>query len=66
MFRKTLVANNRWLGGRRALKSALELAKRLEIDLTMICVEELPRVPASVGEIAEFRTPAAAVLDSHA
>ncbi len=63
MFRKTLVANNGSLGGERALKSALELAKRLEIDLTMICVEELPRVPASVGEITETQTPAARVFD---
>ena len=52
MFRKMLVANNGSPGGERALKSALELAKRLEIDLTMICVEELPRFssPAAVAE----------------
>ena len=57
MFRKMLVANNGAPSGERALKCALELAKRLEIDLTMICVEELPRVAASVDEVAEFEDP---------
>jgi K+-sensing histidine kinase KdpD len=63
MFRKMLVANNGSPGGERALKSALELAKRLEIDLTMICVEELPRLAASVDEVAESKTLADHVYD---
>ena len=63
MFRKMLVANNGAPGGERALKSALELAKRLEIDLTMICVEELPRLAASVDEVAESKTLADHVYD---
>ena len=53
MFNKMLVANDGSRGGERALKGALELAKRLEIDLTMICVEELPRFPASIDEVEE-------------
>ncbi len=58
-----LVANNGSPPGERALKSALELAKRLEIDLTMICVEELPRVPASISEVVETQALADGVYD---
>ncbi len=63
MFRKMLVANNGAPSGERALKCALELAKRLEIDLTMICVEELPRLATSVGEVDESKTLADQVYD---
>ena len=63
MFHKMLVANNGSPPGERALKSALELAKKLEIDLTMICVEELPRVPASISEVVETQALADGVYD---
>jgi nucleotide-binding universal stress UspA family protein len=53
MFRKMLIANDGSKGGERALAAALDLARRLELDLHMVCVEELPRFPASVEEIVE-------------
>jgi nucleotide-binding universal stress UspA family protein len=60
---KMLVANDGSPGGARALAGALELARRLEVDLAMICVEELPRFPASIGEIAEAQADAASVFE---
>jgi nucleotide-binding universal stress UspA family protein len=53
MFRKVLIANDGSKGGQAALTAALELARRLDIGLTMICVEETPRFPASIDEVAE-------------
>ena len=58
MYRRLLVANDGSPGGAKALKAALELAKRLVVELDMICVEELPRVPASIGELREERAEA--------
>ena len=55
MYRRLLVANDGSPGGAKALMAALELAKRLVVELDMICVEELPRVPASIGELREER-----------
>jgi nucleotide-binding universal stress UspA family protein len=63
MFRKVLVANDGSKGGRAALAAALDLAKRLDLGLTMICVEDLPRFPASIDEVAEAQTDAAGVFD---
>jgi nucleotide-binding universal stress UspA family protein len=63
MFRKMLVANDGSRGGEAALAAALKLAKRLDIGLTMICVEDLPRFPASIDEVAEAQTDAASVFD---
>ena len=63
MLRKMLVANDGSPGGDKALKYALELARRLEIGVTMICVEELPRFPASIGEVAEAQEDAKSVFD---
>lgn len=63
MFRKILVANDGSPAGERALKHALELAKRLEVDVTMICVEQAPRVPTSIGEIKETQALAVRVFD---
>ena len=53
MIRKMLIANDGSKGGQAALAAALDLAKRLDVGLTMICVEELPRFPASIDEVAE-------------
>ena len=50
-------------GGAKALAGALELARRLEVGLAMICVEQLPRFPASIGEIAEAQADAASVFE---
>jgi nucleotide-binding universal stress UspA family protein len=63
MFRKMLVANDGSKGGQTALAAALDLAKRLDLGLTMICVEDLPRFPASIDEVAEAQTDAAGVFD---
>ena len=53
MYRKMLVANDGSPGGVKALEGALDLAKRLEIPLTMICVEDLPRFPAVIDVVAQ-------------
>jgi nucleotide-binding universal stress UspA family protein len=53
MYRKMLVANDGSPGGAKALESALELAKRLGIGLTMVCVEDLPRFPAVVDVVPQ-------------
>jgi nucleotide-binding universal stress UspA family protein len=63
MYRRMLVANDGSPGGEKALASALELAKRLDIGLAMICVEETPRFPASIDEVTETLTDAAGVFD---
>jgi nucleotide-binding universal stress UspA family protein len=48
-------------GKRRSF--ALELARRLEIDLHMISVEESPRFPASIDEFEEERAASARIFD---
>jgi nucleotide-binding universal stress UspA family protein len=63
MLRKLLVAHDGSAWGERALKAGLELAKRLQVDLAMICVEELPSFPASIDEIEETVAEAAGVFD---
>jgi nucleotide-binding universal stress UspA family protein len=63
MFRKMLVANDGSKGGERALAAALELAKRLEIGLSMICVEETPRFPASIDEVTEALSDVGGIFD---
>ena len=63
MFRKMLVANDGSKGGATALAAALELAKRLDLGLAMVCVEETPRFPASIDEVTEALTDAGGVYD---
>ena len=63
MVRKLLVANDGSKGGQKAFVAALDLAKRLDLGLTMICVEEAPRFPASIDEVAEAVTEAGGVFD---
>jgi nucleotide-binding universal stress UspA family protein len=63
MYRKMLIANDGSPGGEKALAGALELARRLEVGLAMICVEELPRFPASIGEITEAQADAENVFE---
>ncbi len=53
MIRKMLVANDGSKGGERALAAAIDLARRLDVSLDMVCVEELPRFPASIEEVIE-------------
>jgi nucleotide-binding universal stress UspA family protein len=53
MYRRILVANDGSPGARKALTGAIELARKLPAELHMVTVEELPRFPASIDEIAE-------------
>ena len=47
MIRRMLVADDGSPSGERAFVAALDLARRLSVGLDMICVEELPRFPAT-------------------
>ena len=53
MYRKILIANDGSEGARKALLTAIGLAKRLGAELHMVSVEELPRFASSVDEIVE-------------
>jgi nucleotide-binding universal stress UspA family protein len=55
MIRRILVANDGSPSGERAFVAALDLARRLSLGLDMICVEELPRFPATIDEVEEAR-----------
>jgi len=60
MFRKILVANDGSEGAQRALRAAIDLAKRYEAELHQISVEEhLPHYAATVGEVLETKQEAA-------
>ena len=64
MYRKMLVANDGSPGGVKALEGALELAKRLDIGLTMVCVEDLPRFPAVVDVVAQAQADRSSPFDA--
>jgi nucleotide-binding universal stress UspA family protein len=53
MPRKILVANDGSGGAAKALTAAITLTQQSKAELHMICVEELPRFPASVEEVIE-------------
>jgi nucleotide-binding universal stress UspA family protein len=53
MYSKILVANDGSAGGQKAFTAAIELAQKISAELHMIIVEELPRFPATIDEIAE-------------
>jgi nucleotide-binding universal stress UspA family protein len=53
MYNRILAANDGSAGGRKALAAAIELAKLTSAELHMVTVEELPRFPASIDEVAE-------------
>ena len=53
MYSRILVANDGSPGGQKALSEAIQLARKLSAELHMVTVEELPRFPASIDEIAE-------------
>jgi nucleotide-binding universal stress UspA family protein len=53
MFTKILAANDGSQGGRKALAEAIDLARETAAELHMVTVEELPRFPTSIDEIAE-------------
>jgi nucleotide-binding universal stress UspA family protein len=53
MVSKILIANDGSDGAYKALSTALSLAKQFGAELHMICVEELPLMPASIDEVIE-------------
>jgi nucleotide-binding universal stress UspA family protein len=53
MFNKILAANDGSAGGQKALAAAIELARTMAAELHMVSVEELPRFPATIDEVAE-------------
>ena len=55
MYRRILIANDGSAGAAKALAAAIALAKTLQVELHMISVEELPRVPDSIEEVVEER-----------
>lgn len=60
MFRKILVANDGSEGAKKAVRAAIDLAKRYESELHAISVEErLPHYAATVGEVVEAKQEAA-------
>jgi nucleotide-binding universal stress UspA family protein len=58
LYTKILVANDGSAGGQKALTAAIELARQLSAELHMAMVEELPRIPASIDEVAEEKAEA--------
>ena len=52
---KILLANDGSEGAFKALGTAISLAKHYQAELHMICVEELPMLPASIDEVVEER-----------
>jgi nucleotide-binding universal stress UspA family protein len=62
MFRKILIANDGSEGASRALEVALELAKRLDSEIHMISVEEIPRFSTTIDEVIEDKADANHVL----
>jgi nucleotide-binding universal stress UspA family protein len=59
MFEKILVASDGSEGAALALSAAIGVASRHGATLHMICVEELPRFPASIEEVVEEQIDAA-------
>jgi nucleotide-binding universal stress UspA family protein len=56
MFKKILVANDGSEGAKKALKTAIDLAKKYNSELHSISVEEgVPHYAATIGEVEEFR-----------
>jgi nucleotide-binding universal stress UspA family protein len=53
MYTRILAANDGSAGGQKALTAAIELARPTSAELHMVTVEELPRFPASIDEVAE-------------
>lgn len=56
MPRKILIANDGSPGAAKAFTAAIALARHAKAELHMVCVEELPRFPASIDEVIEDKT----------
>ena len=56
MFKKILIANDGSEGARKALKVAIDMAKKYCAELHSISVEEgVPHYAATIGEVEEYR-----------
>jgi nucleotide-binding universal stress UspA family protein len=56
MFKKILVANDGSEGAKKALKTAIDIAKNYNAELHSISVEEgVPHYAATIGEVEEFK-----------
>jgi nucleotide-binding universal stress UspA family protein len=55
MYSRILIANDGSAGAAKALTAAIAVAKKLQAELHMISVEELPRLPDSIEEVVEER-----------
>lgn len=56
MFRKILVANDGSEGAKKAVQTAIDVARRYEAELHEISIEErLPHYAATVGEVIEAK-----------
>ena len=56
MFRNILIGNDGSEGAKKALRAALDLAKRYDAELHEICIEaHLPHYAATVGEVVEAK-----------
>jgi nucleotide-binding universal stress UspA family protein len=53
MYPRILVANDGSAGAAKALAAGIALAKTLHSELHMVSVEELPRLPETIGEVTE-------------
>jgi nucleotide-binding universal stress UspA family protein len=53
MYSRILAANDGSPSSLKALDTAIELARQVSAELHMVTVEELPRFPASIDEVAE-------------
>ena len=56
MYKKILIANDGSEGAKKALRVAIDLAKKYGAELHSISVEEgVPHYAATIGEVDEFR-----------
>jgi nucleotide-binding universal stress UspA family protein len=56
MFKKILVANDGSEGAKKAIKTAIDLAKKYNAELHSISVEEgVPHYAATIGEVDEYK-----------
>lgn len=53
MWQRILHGNDGSDGAFKALRTALDVARRCRVPLHMVCVEELPRFPTTLDEVIE-------------
>jgi nucleotide-binding universal stress UspA family protein len=63
VYKKLLIAHDGSDGARKALATAIYLAKRFRAQLHMLSVEEVPRFPTTMDEIVEEQQEAGRFFD---